>query len=231
MESEGRYPRRQAWGREPLSLGKAPLPHYFHTVQRVSALAVSELAPCPPFFGEELAGNGIRIGHDGFRRSGGDDAPAVFPSAGAEVDDVVRGEDDVRIVLDDHDRRAEFHQMVQHGDELAHLVHMQSGGRLVEDIHGAWQRTLAELARYLDALGLAAGEGRGGLSQTDVVEPHIFQYGKAAFEYRIIGEELTGLTYGHVQHFRDVQPPIADFEGFVIVALAPAHVAGDVHVG
>ena len=90
---------------------------------------------------------------------------------------------------------------------------------------------LAELARYLDALGLAAGEGGGGLSQTDVVEPHIFQYGKAAFEYRIIGEELAGLTYGHVQHFRDVQPPIADFEGFVIVALAPAHVAGDVHVG
>ena len=74
-------------------------------------------------------------------------------------------------------------------------------------------------------------EGGGGLSQTDVVEPHIFQYGKAAFEYRIIGEELAGLTYGHVQHFRDVQPPIADFEGFVIVALAPAHVAGDVHVG
>ena len=121
--------------------------------------------------------------------------------------------------------------MVQHGDELADLVHVQSGGRLVEDIHGAGQRTLAELARYLDALGLAAGEGGGGLSQTDVVEPHIFQYGKAAFEYRIIGEELAGLTYGHVQHFRDVQPPIADFEGFVIVALAPAHVAGDVHVG
>ena len=66
LESEGWDPRRQAWGREPLSLGKASLPQYFHRVQRGSALAVSELAPCPPFFGEELAGNGIRIGHDGF---------------------------------------------------------------------------------------------------------------------------------------------------------------------
>ena len=45
-----------------------------------------------------------------------------------------------QIVLDDEDRVALVHQRVQHLQQLAHILEMQPGRRLVEDIDRAASR-------------------------------------------------------------------------------------------
>ena len=54
--------------------------------------------------GEILAGERVRVGHDLGRRSLGDDFAAVDAGAGADVDDIIGGEDRVFVMLDDDAR-------------------------------------------------------------------------------------------------------------------------------
>ena len=51
--------------------------------------------------GQCCAGEGGRVGGDVRRGAGGDDAPAVIATAGAQVDEPVRSVDEVEVVLDD----------------------------------------------------------------------------------------------------------------------------------
>ena len=60
--------------------------------------------------------------------------------------DAVGGLDDVQVVLDDQHRVARVHQALQHLDELADVVDVQAGGRLVQDVEGL-ARLLALAAR------------------------------------------------------------------------------------
>ena len=66
--------------------------------------------------------------------------------------------DHVEIVLDDQNGVARVHQLLQHVDELAHVIHMKARGRLVEDIKGGARGLARKLGRKLHALGLAARE-------------------------------------------------------------------------
>jgi hypothetical protein len=52
---------------------------------------------------------------------------------------------------------------------------MQTGGGLVQDVERAARGPLGQLTGQLDALGFAAGEGGGRLTQFDVAEPDIHQ--------------------------------------------------------
>ena len=117
--------------------------------------------------------------------------------------------------------------MVQHGDQLADLVHVQAGGRLVQDVHGARQGSLAQFARDLDALRLAAGKRGGCLPQADVAQPHVFQHAQPALQRGVAGKELPGLVNGEVEHFGYVQVLVAHFQRFLVEASAMADIAGD----
>jgi len=55
----------------------------------------------------------------------------------------------------------DFHQL---GD----IVEVQTGGRLVEDVQGPARSALRELLGEFHPLGLAAGQGGGGLAQLDI---------------------------------------------------------------
>src|ERR1051325_2782139 len=109
---------------------------------------------------EELAGVGRRDARDLLRRAGGDDLAAARAPLGAEVDDVIGGLDDVEVVLDDEHGVAGRDQPVEHRQQLAHVVEVQAGGRLVEQVEGLAGVALGELARQLDALGLPARQRR-----------------------------------------------------------------------
>ena len=60
-------------------------------------------------------------------------------------------------MLDDEDRVAQVHEAVDDAEQLADVVEVQAGGRLVEDVERASGVRLAQLAGQLDALRLAAG--------------------------------------------------------------------------
>ena len=69
-----------------------------------------------------------------FRRAGGDDLAAAGAAFGAEVDHPVGRLDHVEIVLDDEDRVARLDEAVQHFEQLADVLEVQAGRRLVEDV-------------------------------------------------------------------------------------------------
>ena len=85
---------------------------------------------------------------------------AGVATLGAEIDDPVGGLDDFEIVLDDEHRVAGLDQRMQHVEELSHIVEMQPRCRFVEDIEGAAGSAAGEFLRQLDALRLAARQGR-----------------------------------------------------------------------
>ena len=92
-----------------------------------------------------------------FGRAFGDDFSALYAAFGAEVDDPVRGLNDVEIMFADHDAVALFHQTVEHIEEFADILKMQAGGGLVQNVERLAGRTAAEFFGEFDALRLAAG--------------------------------------------------------------------------
>ncbi len=73
--------------------------------------------------------------------------------------------DDVQVVLDDDDRVARIHQLLQHLDQAVHIRNVQAGGGLVEDIDRLAGAAAGQLGGQLDTLRLAAGQGGGALAQ------------------------------------------------------------------
>jgi hypothetical protein len=94
-----------------------------------------------------------------------DHSTAAAATLGAEVDDPVGALDHVEVVLDDDDRVALVDQPLQHPEQLADVLEVQPGGRLVEDVDRAPGRALLQLGGQLDALGLATGQRRRRLAE------------------------------------------------------------------
>ena len=149
----------------------------------------------------------------------------------SKVDDPVGGLDDFEIVLDDDDRIALIDQFVQHFKQLRHVVEMQAGCRLIENI----ERTAGRLARQflgeLDALRFAAGQGIGLLADLDIAEADLGQRLQLVAYCRDGGEELRTFLDGHIEHVGDRLALEQHLQRLAIVALAMAHIAGDINVG
>ncbi len=150
---------------------------------------------------------------------------------GPHVDDPVRGLDDVEVVLDDDHRVPLVDQSVDHPEELADVLEVQAGRRFVEHVDGSPGRPLLELARQLDALRLAAGEGGGRLAQPHVAEPHVDKGAQVPVD-RLDGfEEVGGLLDGHVEDLGDGPALVVHLQRLPVVPGAPADLAGHVDVG
>src|ERR687897_3629243 len=122
-----------------------------------------------------------------------DDLAARVAALGTEVDDVVCGPDHIQVVLDDDDGVPRVHEPVQYGEQLLHVREVEPGRRLVQDVDGPARRPLAQLARQLYALRLAAGESGRRLPEPDVAEADVAQGKHAARDRGYGGEELAGL--------------------------------------
>ena len=71
---------------------------------------------------------------------------------------MVRGLDNVEVVLDDDDRVALIDELVQNVEQLVRVLEMQPGRRLVEDVERLPRSAARQLLRQLDTLRLAATE-------------------------------------------------------------------------
>ena len=108
-------------------------------------------------------------------RARGHDPPAPLAALRAQVDDPVGGLDDVEVVLDHDHAVALVHQPVQHLEQQPHVLEVEAGGRLVEDVERAAGVALGQLGGELDPLGLAAAQRRRRLAQMDVAQPDVVQ--------------------------------------------------------
>ena len=111
--------------------------------------------------------------------AGRDDGAAGGAAFGAEIDDPVRGADDVQVVLDHDHGVAVVDQAPQRGDELRDVGEMQARRRLVEQEQRAAGRPaivargLREPPGELQALRLAARQRRHRLAEREVVEADV----------------------------------------------------------
>ena len=119
---------------------------------------------------EERAGVGRGIGCDLLGRPLGDDQAAPRSTFGPHVDQPVGGLDHIQVVLDHHHRVARVDQPSEDTQQLADVLEVQSRG-LVEDVQRAPGGPLLQLTGQLDALRLAAGQGRCRLPEAYVPEP------------------------------------------------------------
>src|SRR6185437_15240036 len=93
------------------------------------------------------------------------DRAAFQTTLGSEIDDVIGCLDDIEIVLDHEDRVATIHQRVQNLEQHAHILEVQTRGRLVQNVESASRVPLGQLGRKLDALRLSARKRGGTLTE------------------------------------------------------------------
>ena len=98
------------------------------------------------FLHKKTARYGTGISHNGLRCAGRDNKPTIVPTTGAHVQHMVRCQNHVCIVLNDHYSSSLVHQGVQYAYELANLVHVQACGGLIQNIQRTWQGSFAQLA-------------------------------------------------------------------------------------
>ena len=77
---------------------------------------------------------------DFFWRTRGDEHSPLIAALWPQVNEVIRGFDDIHVVLDDDHGVASIDEAVEHGEQALNVGQVQAGGWLVEDVEG--------LARY-----------------------------------------------------------------------------------
>ncbi len=102
-------------------------------------------------------------------------SPPADSGLRAKVDHPVGRLDDFQVVLDHNDGVAQIGQAVDHVQKLAHVVEVQAGGGLVEDVERLPGIRPRQLGGQLDALSFAAGERGRRLAERDVTQPHVVE--------------------------------------------------------
>ena len=122
-------------------------------------------------------------------------------------------------------------QAVEHFEQLADVLEMEAGGRLVEDVERLAGGAPRQLLRQLDALRLAAAERRRRLADLDVAEADLLQHAHLVADAGDRLEEARPRPRRHVEHVGDRVALELHLQRLAVVAGAVAHVAGDVDVG
>ena len=185
--------------------------------------------------GEVASCEGVGVGEDLLHGACGEELAAEFSGAGAEVEEVVCGAEDVGVVLDDEDGVAEVSEVLEDADEAVGVAGVESDGGLVEDVEGS-DEAGTEGGSELDALGFTAGEGAGEAVEGEVFEADGVEEADALADFFEDGagdlllhggevdavEEDFGLGDGEGGDFADVFAFDADGAGFGAETLAAA---------
>ena len=127
------------------------------------------------------------------------------------------------------------HQRVERFEQLADIVEMQAGGRLVEDEHDRSLCVLfGEERCEFHALALAARERRRGLPQFNITETHILQ--SAQFFDDLFVDRVFVLVFaekfdGHLQNVVNRTVVVLHFEYVVFEPFAATGFAHQLDVG
>ncbi len=113
------------------------------------------------------------------RRPGEDDVAAVPARDGTDLDHVVGGRDDGRLVLHHEDGVALLLELSQQVDQLAHVARVEPDRRLVEDVQHA-DEVAVELAGHLDPLALAARQAGHAAPEGEVADADVDQVAEDA---------------------------------------------------
>lgn len=94
----------------------------------------------------------LRLFYQFLGSSLGNHLTPIFSTFGSNVNDVVHGFDNIQIVFDDQYRIAFIYQFVEHQQQNADVLKMQSRGRFVQNVEGIPCIALREFGSEFDAL-------------------------------------------------------------------------------
>ena len=97
---------------------------------------------------------------------------------------------------------------MEHFEQLADVLEVEAGGRLVEDVEGLAGGAARQLLGQLDALRLAAAERRRLLADLDVAEADLVQHRHLVADAGDRLEELGRVLDRHVEHVGDADWPL-----------------------
>src|SRR5450755_2419598 len=120
---------------------------------------------------------------------------------------------------------------MQHVEQLAHVVEVQSGRRLIEQVKSFAGLALAQFASEFNALRFAARKSHGGLTEMNVSQADIDQRLQLLLHLRNIFQNLQRIRYRHFEQVGDGISVVADRQRFTVVAAAAADIALHVNVG
>ena len=186
--------------------------------------------------GKITTGDRIGVLGDLFRSAGGDQAAAVFASAGTDVNQIIRGAHGVFVVFHYENGIFEVAEMLQGGDELIVVALMETDARLIQNIEDALEAG-ADLGGEADALSFPAREGVGGATELQIAETDVlhkldaltdfFQNGLGDLllggrELQVAAEELQRGVHVKITNINDVAVVDGDGEdgGFETGAVA-----------
>ena len=163
----------------------------------------------------------------------GNERSALVAPFGTEVDEMVGTLDDVEIVLHDDDRMAAADEAVEGAEQLLDVVEVESRCGLIEDEERGRLFLLADEVGEFHALVLTAREGRGTLSQMDIVESHLVEGAQPVGNglFAVAAEKLHCLAHGHVEHVGDILAMEAHIQHLRLEPRAVAALAGQDDVG
>jgi hypothetical protein len=158
----------------------------------------------------------------------GDDATAGLAAAGAEIDDVVRVTDDIRMMFHDDESMSGFAQGEENRQQTFHLRQMQSGGGLVQKIERGTPGAGGEGGGQSHPLSFTAGKSVGRLADGKISQADFLQGLQGGGEGGDSAEELEGAIHRKIEHVRDGVASVAYSQGFpVITATAAGGAGGD----
>src|SRR5205814_9035007 len=103
-------------------------------------------------------------------------------------------------------------KLEEHFEQLGHVVKVQAGGRLVENVEGASGGFAAEFGAELEALGFAAAQGRGGLAEPDIAQAHLGEREAAFINLGHSAEKVHRFIDGHIEHVGDIHALVINLE-------------------
>src|SRR3954468_4417069 len=156
------------------------------------------------------------------RHAGRDDAAALIPGAGTDIDDPVASGHDPHLVFDDDDGISSVDERIELRNQLLHVRRMQPRRRLVEHVERLAALRTLQFSGELDALCFSAGQLRRRLPQAQIAEADLTEDAERTADVRFVGKEVGGRVDRHSQYVGDVPAAIGDLERLVVVALAVA---------
>ena len=111
--------------------------------------------------------------------------------------------------------------------EFPHIVEMEAGRRLVQNIERPAGGSSPQLAGEFDPLRLTAGKRRRGLIEAKIIETDFSQRAQFCVDGRDSIEQLQRLIDRHRQHIRDAPAFVFHRQRLAVVARAFADITGD----
>ena len=125
---------------------------------------------------------------------------------------------------------ARVSQAQEHPQQDLHIVVMEPGRRLIQQVEHRLGRGLRELARQLDSLRLPSRQGVGRLSQANVTEPHFTEGLQQRTQLGNLSKQLRAFFRGELQDIRDALPLVGHFQGLPVVTPPRTRIAGHIDI-